>query len=105
MQHPAELRNESNATHLVEALKQVDYPTLDLLLVQTGRGGIETDTLVGEARSELSRTSNRRATDLEGNRSANSTGNRGSQRADNSGTEHDDGIKTRGVLPDGKEPN
>lgn len=78
---------------LVKVLQEVDYPALNLLLVQTGGGRVEADTLVSKARGELSRTSNRRATDLEGSRSPDSTGNGSSQRADDSGTEHGDCVK------------
>lgn len=77
-------------THLVKVLQKVDYPTLDLVLVETGGSGVESDTLVGKARGELSRTSDRRATDLEGSRSLDGTRDRGPEGADDGGAEHVD---------------
>ena len=77
-----------DVTNLVKVLQEVDYPALNLLLVQASGGRVETDTLVGEARSELSRASNGKATDLERCRGSDGTRHRSSQRADDGGTEH-----------------
>ena len=76
-------------THLVKVLQKVDYPTLNLLLVETGGSGVESDTLVGKARGELSRASDSRATDLEGSRGLDGTRGGGPEGADDSGAEHD----------------
>lgn len=74
-------------THLVEVLKQVDYPALDLILGQTGGSRVEADALGDKAGSELS--SNGGAANLEGGRGLDSgTGDGGPQRADNGGAEH-----------------
>lgn len=75
-------------THLVEVLQEVDYATLNFLLLKTGSGGIETRRLEGEGGSDLRRTGNGRAADLEGGRGPDGTGHGSSQRADNGGTEH-----------------
>lgn len=79
-----------HSTNLVEVLQQVHYPTLDFILVKTGRGGIESSGLVRESGSDLGGTSNGRAADLERSRRPDSTRHGGSQRADNGGTEHGD---------------
>lgn len=77
-------------THLVEVLQQVDYPALNLALVQTGGRGVSADRLRDEAGSELRDTSSDgRAADLEGSRGLDGdTGGGGSQGADNGGAEH-----------------
>lgn len=78
---------ESAKTNLVKVLQEVDYPALNLLLVQASGGGVKTDTLVGKARGELSNGS---AADLEGCRCPDGTRHgSSSQRADDGGTEHD----------------
>lgn len=77
-----------DVTNLVKVLQEVDYPALNLLLVQASGGRVKTDTLVGKARSELSRASNGRATDLERCRGSDGTRHGSSQRADDGGTEH-----------------
>lgn len=75
-------------THLVEVLEQVDYPALDLGLVQAGGSGVETSTLDGEDGGELRAHSNGGAADVEGSRGLDDTGGRGPQGADDGGTEH-----------------
>lgn len=82
-------------THLVKVLQEVDYPTLDLVLVQTGGRRVETDRLRREDGSELSRAGSGRAADVEGSRRAGgigSTGDGSPQRADNGGAEHDECV-------------
>lgn len=66
-------------THLVEVLQEVDYPALNLVLAQAGRGGVETNSLEGKSRSELSRASHRRAANLESSLGLDGTRHRGSQ--------------------------
>lgn len=76
-------------THLVEVLEQVDYAALGLSLAETGRGGVEADTL-SEAGSELRNLdSNGGAADVEGSGSLDDTGGGRPQGADNGGAEHD----------------
>ena len=76
------------STHLVKVLQEVDYPALNLVLVQTSRSRVETNTLVSKPGCELSRTGNGSA---EGSRCPDDTGHGGSsQRADDGGTEHDE---------------
>lgn len=77
-------------THLVEVLQQVDYPALNLALVQAGGSGVSADGLRDKAGSELGDTSSDgRAADLEGSRSLNGdTGGGSPQRTDNGGAEH-----------------
>jgi hypothetical protein len=82
-------RPDNILTHLVEVLKQVDYPTLNLGLVQAGRRGVGSDGLRDEAGSELRNASrDGRAADLEGSRSLDGTGGGSPQGADNGGAEH-----------------
>jgi len=66
-------------TPLVKVLQEVDYPALNLVLAQAGRGGVETNSLEGESRSELSRASHRRAADLESSLGLDGTRHRGPQ--------------------------
>lgn len=89
-------------TNLVKVLQEVDYPALSLLLVQASRGRVETDTLVGEARDELSRASNGRVTDLERCRGSDGTRHGSSQRADDGGTEHGAELKEKKVCGRGE---
>lgn len=81
------VRGQNIMTHLVEVLEQVDYPTLNLGLVQAGGSGVEASTLSDEAGSEL-RAHDGGAADLEGSRGPDDTGGRGSQGADDGRTEH-----------------
>lgn len=78
-------------THLVEVLQEVHYATLNLLLLKTGSGGIETNRLAGESGSDLRGADNGRAADLEGSRGLDDTRHGGGpQRPDNSGAEHNE---------------
>jgi hypothetical protein len=85
-------------TYLVKVLQQVDYPAFNLLLVQTGRSGVGANGLEGETRSELSRTSDGRAANLEGSGSPDGTRHGGPERTDNGGTEHCDRERRRENL-------
>lgn len=76
------------ATHLVEVLEQVDYPALDLILRQTSRSRVESDSLGDEAGRELGWARNGGASDGERGRSPDGARHGGPQRADDGGTEH-----------------
>lgn len=84
------LRRGYSLTHLVEILQQVDYPSLNFILGQTGGCRVRANSLGNKARSELRcADSNGGAADLEGSRSLNGgTGGGGPEGADNGGAEH-----------------